>query len=389
AGHPIRCQLVRAPRTNGRDDKWEIGFLVNLPPLGYTTLRAFYEGEPDAFENTLSTGEDFIENEILRLTFDPATGELVSIYDKAAEREYLASPTRTELIDETDSDTWAHGIREFKKVTDTFADGEIRLLESGPARATMRTYTRGANTVVRRDYSLLQGSAEIFVKTQVDFREHHRMLKIRLPVKAENPRAFCEIPFGWIERPTDGTEQVCHRWTALYGEDGLGLAMLNDSKYSFDADGSTLTLTVLRGAIWADHYGTRDDLCEYMDQGIHEFTYAIYPAAEEHKYLLARRAAELNAAPFAVLETFHKGALPTSYAGIRALPENIVVTAVKKHEDSDAVVIRAYECEGRDTEAEFTVFGKTFNAPFGHRAAKTFVIDENGVRPCNFLEDIE
>ncbi|MBR4184527.1 MAG: alpha-mannosidase, partial [Clostridia bacterium] len=149
-GHPIRCQPVRAPRTNGRDDKWEIGFLVHLPPLGYRTLRAFYLGEPDEAENTMNTGEDFIENEILRLTFDPATGELVSIYDKAAEREYLASPTRTELIDETDSDTWAHGIREFKKVTDTFTDGEIRLLESGPARATMRTFTRGANTVVRR-----------------------------------------------------------------------------------------------------------------------------------------------------------------------------------------------------------------------------------------------
>ena len=253
----------------------------------------------------------------------------------------------------------------------------------------MRTFTRGANTVVRRDYSLLQGSAEIFVKTQIDFREHHRMLKFRLPVNVEDPRAFCEIPFGWIERPTDGTEQVCHRWTALCGGDGAGLGMLNDSKYSFDADGSTLTLTVLRGAIWADHYGARDELCEYMDQGIHEFTYAICPAAQDCKYLLARRAAELNAAPFAVLETFHKGALPTSYSGIRVSPENIVVTAVKKHEDTDAVVIRAYECEGRDTEAEFTVFGTTFRASFGHRAVKTFAFDENGARECNFLEDIE
>ncbi|MBQ4349716.1 MAG: alpha-mannosidase [Clostridia bacterium] len=388
-GHPILCQPVRAPRTNGRNDKWEIGFLVNLPPLGYRTLRAFYQGEPDEFENTLGAGEDFIENEYLRLTFDPATGELVSIYHKGTEREYLAAPTRTELIDETDSDTWAHGIREFKKVTDTFADGEIRLLESGPARAAMRTYTRGANTVVRRDYSLLPGRDTIYVKTQVDFREHHRMLKFRLPVKAGDPRAYCEIPFGWIERPTDGTEQVCHRWTALLGGDGEGLAMLNDSKYSFDADGSTLSLTVLRGAIWADHFGTRDDLCEYMDQGIHEFTYAICLADEGHFAHLTRRAAELNAAPFAVLETFHKGSLPTSYAGIGALPDNIVVTAVKKHEDSDAVVIRACECEGRDTEAEFTVFGKTFRASIPHRAARTFVIDGKGARACNFLEDIE
>ena len=385
AGNPLPSQPVRAPRTNGRNDKWEIGFLVTLPPLGYRTLRAFYQGDAPADDGSVKTGADFIENDLLRLTFDPASGELVSIFEKKTGRELLAGASRTVLIDEEDSDTWAHGIREFKKVTDTFSDGEIRVIEEGPVRAAMRTFTRGGSTVVRRDYSLAAESEEIIVKTKIDFREKHRMLKFRLPVALENPRAFCEIPFGSIERPTDGTEQVCHRWIALEGSDGEGLAVLNDSKYSFDADGNVLSLTVLRGAIWADHYGARDEFCEYMEQGIHEFTYAILPHRSVRE--TGRRAAELNTAPFTVLETFHKGTLPTAYSGIRVSPENIVVTAVKKHEDSDAVVVRAYECEGRDTEAELEVFGTMFRATFGHRSVKTFLVTPEGARETNFLED--
>ena len=146
-----------------------------------------------------------------------------------------------------------------------------------------------------------------------------------------------------------------------------------------------LELTVLRGAIWADHFGQRDEFCEYMDQGEHEFTYALMPYAGVTETV--RRAAELNQKPFAVLETFHKGGLPQTYTGISVSADNIVVTAVKKHEDSDAAVLRAYECEGRDTDVTFCVFGTAFTAHFGHNAVKTFVVTPDGARETDFLEE--
>ena len=211
------------------------------------------------------------------------------------------------------------------------------------------------------------------------------MLKFRIPTALADPKILCEIPFGSIERPSDGTEQVCHRWFAAVDPNGGGLAVLNDAKYSFAADGNALELTVLRGAIWADHYGKRDEFCEYMDQGEHEFTYALMPFADVTETV--RRAAELNQKPFAVLETFHKGNLPAAYSGIRASADNIVVTAVKKHEDSDAVTVRAYECEGRDTDVVFRVFDTEFTASFGHHAVKTFVVTPDGARETDFLED--
>ena len=385
-GNLLPAQSVRSPRTNGRNDKWEIGFRVTLPALGYRTLRAFYQGDVPEQENPFRAAETTVENGLIRLSFDPSTGELCGMTDLRTGKEMLSGATKTVLVDETDSDTWAHGITEFKKEAETFSKGEIRVVESGPVRATVRTWQFGEHTSVRRDYCLTAGSDVVTVKTKVDFREHHRMLKFRFPTTVENPRVLCEISFGSIERPNDGTEQVCHRWFAAVDRGGTGgLAVLNDSKYSFDADGSVLSLTVLRGAIWADHFGARDEFCEYMDQGEHEFTYAIMPFASVPE--TAKRAAELNQPPFAVLETFHKGPLPLTASAIRVSSPDVLVTAVKKHEDSDAVVVRACEYAGKAVSVGITLFDNTFRADFGPHGVKTFIVGEDGVRETDFLED--
>lgn len=384
-GNEVPCQTIRAPRTNG-NNKWETGWNVTLPALGYTMYRVFYRGERSESENPFTVTDTTVENSLVKLTFDASNGELAGYYDKKNGRELLASPTRTVLIDETEYDTWAHGIREFKKETDTFAAGSVKVIETGPCRTVVRTVTYGSQTVITRDWILRADSPVVTVKTVADFREKHRMLKFRFPVNAASPKAICEIPFGSIERPVDGTESVCQKWFALTENGKDGLAVLNDSKYSFDADGSVVSLTILRGAVYADHYGqkTRDELCEYMDQGRNEFTFALMPFVTESDTV--KRASELNSAPRAIIETFRKGTLPTEYSGISVDADNIIVTAVKKHEDSDAVVIRAYECEDRDTDAVITLFGHEIKAHFGHSAVKTLIITSDSAEETNFLE---
>lgn len=380
-GNPVPVQHVRSSRTNG-GDKWETGFIAELPPLGYKTYRTFRKDGVTA-ENPFVVTENSIENNKIRLTFNPSNGELTSFYDKINNRELLSGETKTVLIDETDSDTWAHGIKEFKKVSDVFTKGSFSVMESGPVRASVRCYTEGSSTVVRRDYMLTADSDVVTIKTKVDFHEKHRMLKFRIPTSVEIPEVICEIPYGSINRPIDGSEQVCQSWFTMRS-DNYGLNVLNDSKYSFDADGSVLSLTVLRGAIFADHYGKRDEFCEYQEQGIHEFTYALSPYKSISRTV--KEAAELGTAPFVVMETFHGGKMPVEYGGIEVSADNIIVTAVKKHEDSDAYVLRAYECENRDTDCTVKLFGKELTLHFSHNEVKTVIIGDE-VRECDFLEE--
>ncbi len=379
----IPSQTVRASRTNV-EDKWATGFIAHLPAFGYKLYRTYY-GEKKEYESEFTVTENSAENSKIKIEFDKESGELCGFYDKVRGRELLSDKTRTTLIDDVGSDTWAHGVSRFQNVAAELTSGSVKLMESGPLRVIFRTYTEGENTSVRRDYRMTAGSDVVEIKTQIIFREHHRILKFRIPTAVANPKIKCEIPFGYIERDNNGDENICHRWFSAEDKSGHGIAVLNDCKYSFDANDRTLSFIAARGAIYADHYAgnNRDDFCEYQDQGLDEFTYAITPHISVSS--TQKKAEELNMKPFFVSETFHRGELPTEFEGIRVSKRNIIVTALKKHEDSAAYVLRAYECEGRDTDCTISLFGKKFALHFGHNEVKTVIVGEN-VRECDFLE---
>lgn len=382
-GELIPTQLVRDSRTNG-NDKFATAFIATIPAMGYSLYRMFFREEcvPE-FESPFITSDHSIENSVIRLELNPDTGEIISIIRKDTGIELLSGDSSTVFIDETTSDTWSHGITQFKDVVEIFTKGSVKLIENGPVRATLRSTMRLGNTEIIRDYSIFPDREDIQVQTRIDFHEKHRMLKFCLPINIANPMAYCQIPYGYIQRPTDGTEQVGGSWMALIdGSSGIGLA--NDSKYSFDADGSTLNLTVLRGAIWGDHYGVRDEFCEFMDQGIHRFTYTIFPFRSIHH--CEKAACELNNPPTAIIETFHHGPLPVSYSGISVSHPNIIVTACKQHEDSDGIVLRCCEVENKDTAATISLFGTTFQAEFSHSQVRTFLIQGKSVTPVDFME---
>jgi len=383
-GTVVPHQIVRASRSNSKD-KYDTLIKVSLPAYGYKVLRLCYNGETAEASNPFICTDNSVDNGIIRMTFDTNTGELASATDIDSGRELMSGASLTFLVDETHCDTWAHDITEFRDVTDVCTEGAVRLIESGPVRATVRCEQKLSNSTVIRDYSIIAGSDVITVNTRVDFHEKHRMLKFSIPVNVKKGQALCEIPFGKIERPCDGTEQVCGKWF-LMREGERGLCVANDSKYSFDAKENVLTLTVLRGAIFADHFAGeyRDEFCPYMDQGEHEFVYTIFP----YKSLsdTVRRAAELNCKPEAVAETFHKGTLPERFCGISVDADNVQITAIKEGEDG-GTVIRLYEIEGRDTDVNITLFGKTFSLHISHNSVVTAIIGDDGeIKITNFLE---
>lgn len=386
-GKAIPVQMARASRTNGANDRFDKIFKASLPAYGYKVYRLHYKVEaPEAFESPFVCTDCSVDNGVIKACFDEKTGELVSVLDKRTGKDLMSGAASTFLVDETSSDTWAHGIKEFRDVTDICTEGSVKLIESGPVRATVRTVQKLANSTVTRDYSFTADSDVITVKATVDFHEKHRMLKFSVPVNVKNPQVLCEIPFGQIERPTDGSENVCGKWFLMRDcEGGLGIA--NDSKYSFDAKDNVLTLTVLRGAIFADHFAGehRDEFCTYMEQGIHEFEYTVFPYKSVADTV--RRAAELNAKPECIAETFHKGSLPLEYSGIAVDAENIAVTAIKAHEDGSGTVVRLYETDGIDTEVNITLFGACFKLCVPHNAVKTVIVAADGtVDVTNFLE---
>jgi alpha-mannosidase len=166
-------------------------------------------------------------------------------------------------------------------------------------------------------------------------------------VRAHNEKATFEIPYGSIERPTTRRtpeekakfEVPALRWADLSDASG-GLSLLNDSKYGHDGRGNVLRISLLRSPKWPD---------PQADRGQHEFTYALYPHAGSWRDAgTVRQGHELNTPLVAVVTTAHPGPLPATQSFVTVDTPNVVLTALKKAEDDDALIIRFYEFAGRE-----------------------------------------
>lgn len=345
-GNEIVYQKIRAEHTNG-DDKWGSAFTAKLPPLGYRVYRVFTEEKSGIESGEVKVSETSLDNGILHVEFDRATGEISSIYDSRTGKTILRSPAGTALLDETDCDTWAHEKDSLGKTVGSFGEPEFRIISRGGVFSALRVTQSFGESTLRRDYILAAGSDFLRVEAEIDFHEKHRAFKLTFPA-GESVRA--SIPFGSITRPLGTGEEPAAEWMS---SGSLGFA--SDISYGYDTDEKNFRPTIFRSAIYADHFGKRDDFCEYMEQGTGRFTYALFGAESDADS--KRRADLLNSPLLTIADSFHDGSLGAEYSGVSGeIPENIVVSAVKRGEDGGHVV-RFADYSGVESAVSFAVLG--------------------------------
>jgi alpha-mannosidase len=210
---------------------------------------------------------------------------------------------------------------------------------------------------------LPENSGQVDIDNEIDWHESHILLKAAFPLAVTSDHATYEIPYGAIERTTLRTnswekaqfEVPAQQWADLSGPgaDGKGngaihgLSVINDSKFGYDDAGNVLRLTLLRSPKWPD---------PDADMGHHHFHYALYPHAGTLKEAqTVRHGWEYNYPLTAVVTTAHPGPLPASHSFVSVSPDNVVLTAVKKAEDSNALIFRVYEWAGKSSTVEFHV----------------------------------
>lgn len=400
-GREVPVQRVQSEATAlGRS---RLCFTADLPALGYRTYRvvprpAEAAAGPDPFAGS---GDHVLENPHMRVTFDPQTGWISSLFDKDRQVEALAGPGAVPVVVRDESDTWGHNVFSFREEAGRFVATSLRLIARGPARATLRVISAYGDSRLVQEFSLAADGLTLEVSAKVEWRERHRALKLRFPIHVHFHRATSEQPFGSIERFANGEEEPGQSWVDLSGTSRVsgepyGVSIINDGKYSYDVNVRDVGLTVLRSPIYAHHdplVPSPDEEYSYLDQGLQRFRYAVYPHAggwEEAETV--RHAAQLNQPPVVVQGTFHPdGELPSACAFADARPANIVITALKGAEDSDDLVVRAYESARVATQGEirFPAWGRTIAASFRPGEIKTFRVPRDGSRPAVEVDLLE
>jgi alpha-mannosidase len=256
------------------------------------------------------------------------------------------------------SDTWSHDIRTYSDETGEFENATVKILEAGPLRATVRVISVHGDSSLTIDWSLASGSENLEAKVTLDWHEHLKMLKFSFPVNVESPVATYEVPYGFIERETNGDEDPGQRWIDVCGRingKNYGLAIINDAKYGYNVLKNDMRLSVTRSAVYAHHDPWKLDKEEeyiWMDQGIQTFKMVLIPHRGGWKESnVVRCAEELTSPPVFIYQGIHPGRMPKSESFLSVDSPNVIVTAVKQAENNDDLIIRCVETAGEDTEA--------------------------------------
>ena len=359
-GKVIPSQLIKEDTY-----KDKIIFIADgVPSYGYKVYYLKQRSGNDLPGNKIASNNT-IENEYYKVTVDPDSGWIKSIYDKKNKREVLAGEgNRLQLLEDkpTAWDAWNIGWTgleypvNFKK---------IELKEDGPVRTVLSVYhdylqpgvvkdfptPNFPSSFFRQDIILYKGIDRIDFLTDADWWEEKTMLKVEFPLAVQDTEATYEIPYGYIQRSTQRNtpwnkarfEVPAIRWADV-SDNGYGVSLLNNSKYGYDVKDNIMRLSLLRSPDWPD---------PTADRGEHEIEYSLYP----HKGSwrdgnTVNKGYDFNYRLIPFLTGVHNGSLPAEYSFVKINAPNLVLTTCKKAEDEDAYIFQWYESEGKDTRAE-------------------------------------
>jgi alpha-mannosidase len=322
----------------------------DVPSLGYQVLHVVPGRRP--FASDLKVSGWTLENATLRVTVDPRTGCITGLYNKKDHFETLApaacgNQLQTFKANPLSDDAWDYGAETLDHMTPLMQPDSVQLVEKGPLRGVIRVSRTWQSSKFVQDIELYAGSDQVNIVNDIDWHETHILLKVAFPLAASSNMATYEIPYGTIDRPTtrnNNWEQAkfevpALRWADL-GNSTNGLSIINESKYGYDAKDNVLRLTLLRSPVYPD---------PNADRGHHRFSYTLYPHVSDWKTALTvRHGYEYNYKLKAIQVAPHTGKLPIEYSFIAMDNKNLVLTAVKKAEDTNSLILHFYEWAGKD-----------------------------------------
>jgi alpha-mannosidase len=329
----------------------------DVPSLGYEVLHITPGTKP--FASDLKANGLTMENEALRVVVDPSTGCITSLFDKKSNFETLAKGAcgnQLQTFKDTpkEYDAWNIDPGTLDHNTPIDKVDSVQLVDKGPLRAVIRVTRTWQSSKFVQDITLYAGSDKVDVVNDIDWYETHVLLKAAFPLAASSPEATYEIPYGTIQRATTRNnswekarfEVPAIRWADL-GDSKHGFSLINATKYGYDGQDNVLRLSLLRSPVAPD---------PDADRGPHHFSYELYPHAGTWQSALTERAGyEFNYKLHAAQVESHVGSLPREHSYISVAPENVVLTAVKKAEDDNALIFRVFEWAGKQSDVVFTV----------------------------------
>ena len=367
--------------------------LSNIPAMGYKTLIIKPTNDKNGSKISLATAENFMENEFISVSIND-NGTL-NIFDKLTKHEY----GQIHYFEDNGEvgHAWRHVPPANDKVINTLNTvPEIELVQSGPLLARYAVTNkiqipikkeegtgsyitrldadgddagRSAETrelVIRSEFTFTKFSRGVSVKTTfTNLCEDHR-LRVMFPSNINSTYSFAEEPFDVVERPIDREPDSpwANTWNPTHphqrfidvSDGDKGIAIINDGLREYevtDDESRTIGVTLLRAfevslTTVAWKWERHPEMKGSQSSGDHEFNYFIYPHSGDWDKGNVLNMADIFNVPLDVAQAGpSEGILPKQLSFLKIEGDGLVLSALKKAEDSEDLIIRIFNPTSR------------------------------------------
>jgi len=316
---------------------------VEVPSYGYTVIAA-----PEKQSPARQPFTGIMENELVKVQLSKH-GTILSFYDKEADSEVLAAESNVLKLWEDEPNNWAAwDINHFYRDTVPALPSEVKLLEE-ESFMIFETHCiavfmiKQGNSAIKQTIELRQGEKLLRFHHEVDWNEHHKMLRVHFYPDIQANEATYEIQFGVVKRPTKLNtswdkalfEVPAHRFADLSQPD-YGVALINDSKYGYRIVEGEMELNLLRSPA---------DVDPEADIHPHSYNYAFYPHLGSYEQSDVTMVAHSFNSPLKVVPA-SQSLIGNSMSFFELSVSTVKLETVKPAENGRGIVLRLYEYAG-------------------------------------------
>jgi alpha-mannosidase len=382
----------------------------DVPGLGYKTFYLSSSETADPDPASAPPDNDFYENDFYRIEFAP--GGLRRIFDKELGADLL--DTEKFLGFEVFTmQSVGNGAGEFGRVQQPTMENFDALnrhgiswrfdpLESGPLQAVFHFRERLENCTIEQKIIIFNQLKRIDCEVGIlDWDgAPYREFRLALPVDAPGGRVLYEVPMGVVEvnrseipgtgGPAYGSLNYDERCAEIRPREAqnflsvsgkiIGLTMstsvaVNDFQ---DPTPGPVPYPVLQPILLASRRSCHGEGNWYLQEGDHHYRFSV--TSHRPGWVSGYRLAIQANVPLFPTTGDVSGAtaiLPEEMSFLGVSPGNAVVSAIKKCEDDNSIVVRVYDIEGKDGSLTLTPF-----FPLAKAELVNMIEEEGKALPC-------
>ena len=323
---------------------------VQLKPFSFTTFKK---------DKKMTTGLEkesglILENQFVRYEFND-NGTLKVAYDKEIKLNLLKNDGNVLSLYEDrplNWDAWDIDFYYKESLLETATVENIDKVVIGNVCSELNISYVIGNSKIDQKITLGNNSKRLDFNTSVDWSEKHKMLRVHFPTIVKSEQASYDIQYGYVRRNTHKNtswdrakfEVVGHKYADLSNND-YGVAIMNDCKYGYSILDNTIDLNLLRSPNNPD---------ADADLGKHSFIYSFYPHKEDLiRSNVIEESSLLNHTPI----LFDGYENLSTKSPVNFIGKGIEISAIKKSEFKNELIIRAVETLGRNSEGDIQCIG--------------------------------